>query len=105
MNDFIRRHASAVTGMLNGFDRVRFRGTIRLLANTGGLSATLGYLRVLLKDFKEYATGLSDQLKAASLEAALSAGRPVQYLASSHIRKEDVAREIARRDMHRRAQI
>jgi hypothetical protein len=98
MNDFIRRHASAVTGMLNGFDRVRFRGTIRLLANTGGLSATLGYLRVLLKDFKEYATGLSDQLKAASLEAALSAGRPVQYLASSHIRKEDVAREIARRD-------
>jgi len=84
--------------MLSGFDRVRFRGTIRLLANSSGLSAVLSYLGVLLKDFKEYAMNLSEQLKAASLQQAISAGRPVRYLASPLICKEDLARRIARED-------
>lgn len=96
MNSFLQRHASSVTGMLSGFDRVRFRGTIRLLANASGLGAVMSFLGVLLKDFKDFASGLSEELKAASLAMALSANRPVRYLASSHVRKEDVARQIAR---------
>jgi hypothetical protein len=98
MNSFLQRHAESVTGMLNGFDRIRFRGTIRLLANVGGLAAVLSYLGILLKEFADYAMSLSEQLKAASLRMALATDRPVQYLSSSSIRKEDVAREIARRD-------
>lgn len=77
MNGFLQRHAASVTGMLSGFDRIRFRGTIRLLANASGLAAVLSYLGVLLKDFKDYAMALSEQLKAASLAMAESAGRPV----------------------------
>src|SRR5690242_2634939 len=98
MNSFLQRHAAGVTGMLSGFDRVRFRGTIRLLANSSGLSAVLSYLGVLLKDFKQYAMGLSEQLKAASIAQALAAGRPVRYLASPLTCKEDVARQIAKAD-------
>src|SRR5665213_487606 len=98
MESFLQRHESSVTGRVDGFDRIRFRGTVRLLANTGSLAAVLSYLGILLKEFKEYAMGLTEQLKTASLQMALSAGRPVQYLNSSSIRKEDVAREIARRD-------
>jgi hypothetical protein len=85
--------------MLSGFDRVRFRGTIRLLANASGLGAVLCHLGVLLKDFKDYAMGLSERVRAASLASALAAGdRPVRYLVSSQVRKEDVARQIARAD-------
>ena len=98
MNHFLQRHASSVTGMLSGFDRIRFRGTIRLLANESGLGAVMSFLGVLLKDFKAFAMGLSEELKAASLAMALSANRPVRYLASAHARKEDVARQIARED-------
>lgn len=98
MNGFLQRHAGSVTGMLSGFDRIRFRGTIRLLANASGLGAVLSYLGVLLKDFKAYAMGLSEQLKAASLAVAESAGRPVRYLASSLVSKEDLARRIAAED-------
>ena len=98
MNAFLQRHAGSVTGMLCGFDRIRFRGTIRLLANASGLGAVLSYLGVLLKDFKDYAMGLSERLKAASLGMAESAGRPVRYLASPLVCKEDVARRIARED-------
>lgn len=98
MNSFLQRHAHSVTGMLNGFDRIRFRGTIRLLANASGLGAVMSFLGVLLKDFKDFAAGLSEQLKAASLAMALSADRPVRYLNSAQVRKEDVARRIAQED-------
>jgi len=57
MNTFLQRHAPSVTGMLSGFDRVRFRGTLRLLANAGGMGAFLAYMGVLLKDFKQYVPG------------------------------------------------
>ncbi len=53
MNAFLQRHDSSVSGMLSGFDRVRFRGTLRLLANAGGMGAFLAYLGVLLKNFKQ----------------------------------------------------
>jgi len=98
MENFLQRHAGSVTGMLSGFDRVRLRGTIRLLANSNGLAAVLSYLGILLKDFKTYAMDLSEQLKSASLEVAMSAQRPVVYLSSSRLSKEDLARQIAHRD-------
>jgi hypothetical protein len=98
MNAFLQRHAAAVTGVLSGFDRVRFRGTVRLLANAAGLGATMAHLGVLLKDFKGWAMGLSESLRAGSLALAEAAGRPVRYLSSSQVRKEDVARQIARDD-------
>lgn len=98
MERFIQRHQSSVTGTLSGFDRIRFRGTLRLIANDRGLGALLAYLGILLKDFKAYAMDLSERLKSASLTLAEAAGRPVRYLASSLIRKEDVARQIALED-------
>jgi len=95
---FIQRHQSSVTGTLSGFDRIRFRGTLRLIANDRGLGALLAYLGILLKDFKSYAMSLSERLKEASLAMAEAAGRPVRYLASSRTCKEDLARRIAAED-------
>ncbi len=95
MNSFLQRHAESVTGMLSGFDRIRFRGTVRILSNASGLMALLSHLSVLLKDFKGFASGVSEKLKCASLAAALEAGRPVRYLPSSRICKEQVALQIA----------
>ena len=98
MNRFLQLHAQSVTGTLSGFDRVRFRGTARLLANVSGLRALLAHLSVLLKDFAVFAENLSEKLRAASLAGAQEAGRPVRYLASSRICKEEVALQIARED-------
>ena len=98
MERFIQLHQPSVTGTLSGFDRIRFRGTLRLIANDRGLGALLAYLGILLKDFKDYAMSLSEQLKTASLALAEAAGRPVRYLVSSRICKEEVARQIAKED-------
>jgi hypothetical protein len=53
---------------------------------------------VLLKDFRSYATGLTDRIKEATEQVANAAARPLEYLPSAGIRKEDYAREIAKRD-------
>ena len=98
MESFVTRHASEVKGTLSGFDRVRFRGTLRWLANLNGMGTWLSHTSVLLKDFKDYAMGLTNRIKEAAQELAENAGRPVRYLASSSLRKENVAREIAERD-------
>lgn len=98
MDTFLARHASVVKGTLSGLDRVRFRGTQRWLANERGMRSWLWKQQVLLKDFKDYALGLTEQIKRATEELAEAAHRPVQYLASSGQRKEEVARAIAERD-------
>jgi hypothetical protein len=98
MNLFVTRHASEVKGTLSGFDRVRFRGTLRWLANTQGLGTWLSHSRVLLKDFTGYAMGLTERIKTASRELTEKAARPLIYLQSAALRKEDYARDIAERD-------
>jgi hypothetical protein len=98
MDSFLQQHADSVTGTLRGFDRLRFRGTLRMLANVKGLGNFLSYTGRLLKDFKQHALNFSQQVRAASLQVAESAGRPVVHLDSPAVCKEDLAREIAERD-------
>jgi hypothetical protein len=98
MESFVTRHASDVKGTLSGFDRVRFRGTLRWLAHLSGMGVWLSHAGVLLKDFREYAMGLTGRIKKATGELAEKAGRPLYYLPSSSLRKEDFARDIAERD-------
>lgn len=98
MQSFIQRHRNLVIGMLNGFDRLRFRGSKRLLCNVGGMYNYLWQVQVLLKDFKDYTMSLTEQLRQATVQLAEAAGRPLRYLASSSLAKEDLARDIARRD-------
>jgi hypothetical protein len=76
MNPFLQRFGPLVLAVLSGFDRLRFRGTLRLLANQPGLSRFLGSNRVLLKDAADYMEDLSRQLRLRSEALAERAGRP-----------------------------
>ena len=98
MNEFVRRHAACVTGCLSGFDRLLFRGTIRLLASASGLMSYLWASRVLLKDFGDWSAALTDRVRSASERVMRDAGRPVLYLPDPSASKEDLARSIAKRD-------
>lgn len=98
MNTFLQRHEESVTGMISGFDRVRFRGTLRLLANARGMNAFLLYLGVLFKDFREYVQSVTDQIRRSTEELVARAGRRLIYLNSPSVSKEEVARDQARRE-------
>lgn len=105
MDAFIRRYAGKIIGVLRGFDRLVFRGTLRSLAVLGGMKYFLWHRQVLLKDFGRYAEAATRRLKEASLGVAEAAGRPVVYLPSAGTDKEAVARRIAEQDGVRRGLI
>jgi len=98
MKRFLQRLTGNVLGSLSGFDRLRFRGTKRLLASVKGMLSYLWQMDLLLKDFKAHALSMTEQIRAATEQAAQAAGRPVQYLPSSSQSKEELARQIAARD-------
>jgi hypothetical protein len=76
MERFLERHQANVVGVLSGFDRVLFRGTLGSLGYINGMSKFLSSRGVLLKDFGRFAERLSAPLKARSQQIAAEAGRP-----------------------------
>jgi hypothetical protein len=95
---FIQRFGRDILGVLHGFDRIRFRGTRRFLANVAGMMSYLWQRQVLLKDFKAFAGNVTAEVRRAAEESAVRQGRPLEYLHNSDLKKEDWARDLARRD-------
>jgi hypothetical protein len=98
MQSFMEKHKNSIIGVLSGWDRIVFRGTLRLVANLAGMNQYLSYLGILMKDFKQYALDKTAQLIQASVAKAEQAGRPNVYLHSSRTNKEQVALDLAARD-------
>jgi hypothetical protein len=95
---FIQTLAGLVFGVLSGFDRLMFRGHLRPLSYPGGMHCYCNFNGVKLTDFKAHAQRQTARLLEASQAEAIRLGRPIQYLASPKLRKEDIARQIAARD-------
>jgi hypothetical protein len=98
VKNFIQQLGKNILGVLHGFDRIRFRGTRRFLANVAGMMNFLWHRQVLLKDFKAFAGNITAEVRDAAEDAAIRQGRPIEYLHNSDMRKEDWARDLAKRD-------
>lgn len=98
MKRFLKRHESRIDGMIAGFDRILFRGTLRSICYPDGLNWFLCRQGVLLKDFKQFSLKLSRAVKAQAQAIAEQNGRPFIYVASSKQSKEKLAQQIMERD-------
>jgi hypothetical protein len=98
VEQFIRKHSSQVVGVISGWDRIRFRGTLRVLAAVPGLFTWLREQRVLLKEFDRFALRQTAWLKASVEQVAASAKRTIEYVASSALSKEALVQELLRRE-------
>jgi hypothetical protein len=98
LQKFIAKYESQIAGVLSGFDRLVFRGSLRKISYVFGLQGYLWAQDVLLKDFGSHVQQVSQQVKQAALQCMQTCGRPVQYLYSSLINKEETARAIAEKD-------
>lgn len=98
MHQFIKRHEKDIHGVLSGFDRIRFRGTIRWFGSVRGVMTFLWEIQLRLTQFTAWAKGLTQQIVEASERIAAAAGRPMMYLPSSSTSKEDLALAIAETD-------
>lgn len=93
MKAFVQRFAEKILGVLSGFDRIRFRGSLRLLSHVGGTGSWLHAKGILLRDFLPYAEDLTKRLRQHTAQMAEEAGRPVQYL-EGFCNKEELVRKI-----------
>ena len=94
MERFIARYRSVIIGVLTGFDRLVFRGTLLPLVRDGGMFFFLERAGIRLLDFKTYVTSTSERVKEAAYAEARRLDRPVRYLESSATDKEKLAEKL-----------
>jgi len=96
MNKFITKYGAKIVGVLRGWDRLAFQGTLgrgRFHA-VYGMRYYLNTVGVLLKDFAEHAKAMTQQLIAASIQHAEDTERPIRYVPSYHTRKGLLAQQL-----------
>jgi hypothetical protein len=98
LNPFIAKHQNEVLGILHCFDRIRLQGSLRCLYCAEVFGTYLSKARILFKDFKQFATGLTEDVGQRAEQLARSLGRPFSYFASSRVSKEEEAQRIVARD-------
>ena len=94
MEKFVAHFQSLVIGVLSGFDRLVFRGHLLPLMRDGGMFFFLEAAKVRLLDFRDFVLATTERLKQAALAEARQFDRPVHYLDSPKINKEDLARQL-----------
>jgi hypothetical protein len=106
MKKFIEKYRDEVNGVLSGFDRLVFRGSLRRL-NQGiwskslevflalGMEQYLSQNSILMKDYGRHVKRVSDSIKLNSLKPYREQDLPVKFLRSSAADKEAIAREVA----------
>lgn len=95
---FTQKYSHSIIGILSGFDRLRFRGTLRQLYCSHVMEAYLNACRILIKDFGQLVSQTTEAVKAQAKALAASCRRPFEFVPSSAISKEALARKIAARD-------
>src|SRR5947209_4065860 len=94
---FLARFGEHCSGILSGFDRMRFLGSFRTLQDARGMAGYLARAGVLLKGFSDYAEQLTERVREQARAMAAAAGLEVEYLTRSTERKQELAQEAVRR--------
>jgi hypothetical protein len=88
-------YKNKIMGAISGLDRIRFRGTLRWLANQSGLKTFMSHRHILLKEFSGWVKNMTAMIRQSCEAAANQIGIETVYLMRSTIDKEKLAREIA----------
>jgi len=109
MQHFTNKYGDQINGVLSGFDRLVFRGSLRGLnygywnsrlgaAVAVGMEQYLWHNQILFKDYLDQVKRVSRQVKRESEKVFEQQGRPVLYLRDSSADKDEMARQIAEKD-------
>jgi len=98
VDKFLSRFEPLISGVLSGFDRVVFHGILQPLMRKYGMYYMLKDAGRQLVDFKAFAAATTEQVKKASLAEAQRSNRPIVYLCSSGVDKQELARKILAED-------
>src|SRR5258707_12101896 len=82
---FYSKFGQHITSVLSGFDRIRFRATLRMLYQPSLMDRYLAYCGVGFNKFKAFAERTTAKIKAAAYRAAELTRRPLMYLDNAHM--------------------
>jgi hypothetical protein len=103
MGNFTDLHQESILGVVEGFDRLIFKGHFNSMFPNGAFGYYLYQRGVLLKDAKKFFEQETARIITHAKAAAAEANRPFTFLHSAHTHasgesKEDMARAIAEQD-------
>ena len=94
MKELVARFGKAVKGVLTGFDRIVFKGTILPLAHEEGAMSFLRWRGVLNRDYKKWMLSQTEALiQAVDRHAREQSGKPIVPLSTWRADKNKLARE------------
>ena len=94
MNTILEQYKDKINGTFSFFDRIIIKGHIRQFFSPSGKKYFLSQKDVLLKDFSSYANQVTNDIVAHVKEFTASLKRPLVYLTSAKIPKEQTALAI-----------
>ena len=86
MDIFLKEHAESILGVIEGFDRIIFKGYLTSMFPDGAFGRYLYKRGVLLKDAGQFFESETETLIQHAKTTAEQAGRPYRYLESLRTR-------------------
>ena len=96
MKYFAANHSRQISGTLQCFDRVIFKGHLKNISYADGLEKFIARRGLKIKDFAAFVKNQADQLVLHAKTIAEKQHRTYRYL-ESRMRKDDAARDIAQK--------
>jgi len=94
MNTLLHKLSNVVKGVISGFDRIVFKGSILPLMYAGGANDFMSSKKVLNKDYRDWVTQQTQHIiEPAEKHAQEVNQQKIEPIFSSKIRKETLARE------------
>jgi hypothetical protein len=106
MQQFIEKYKEQIVGMLTGFDRLVFRGSLRRLNASffdptrqvmvaKGMEEYCWQNKILFKNYGDHVRRTSEKLKSRSLQPYRDAGIPIEFVRDTSVDKDKLAGGIA----------
>lgn len=96
MNTILEQYKDKINGTFSFFDRMIIKGHIRQFFSPSGKKFFMSEQNILLKDFSAYANQVTNDIVSHVETFTRSQNRPLVYLSSAKISKEQTALDILR---------
>jgi hypothetical protein len=98
MDTLLNKFEGKIKCVLEGFDRIVFKGILRPICFAAGMQSFLSRNGILNKDYKDWISGKSDTIITNAAEYTMDqCGTDIQYLSSYHTRKEALAHDLQKK--------
>ena len=94
-------HSKDIIGTLSCFDRIIITGTLPQICHSQGMTSYLYSKGVRIFDYPKFAEPFKEMIRSNTEQLAKDNGIEIEFVAKTHIRKEDLVRKVLdKRGLH-----